>query len=280
MSTRSGRGAPRPRVDNGRGAPRPRVDNPEAMLRPLPQPGRTRSFASNVTPAASVGTVNRVQWMIDTIQPRLQAWVKSFLATKLSQVARVCLDRMVPELVDEHVRSAIPRLLDELLLALVRRESLTALATVDEESPSGTALKGAISSTVTDRLATTFPAEAGVDARAHRDSTAPDFTQTQAKPIGAAPGIGTMAPHPDGKSIYLPPVYGPTGGSTENGPPVLAHTAGPRGIENRLGLLVTETRQPYRLSRRSAPGAQGFDSEGTENPSEEETRRRHWATQK
>ena len=178
----------------------------------------------------------------------------------------------------EHVRSAIPPLLDELLPTLVRREVVTALATVYDESPSGTALKGAISSAVADRLATTFPAEAGVDARAQHDSTAPDFTQTHAEPIGAAPGIGTMAPHPEGKSIYLPPFYGATGGPTDNGPPVLADTTGPRGTENRLGRFATEKRQPYRSSRRSAPGAQGFDSEGTENSSEEEIRRRHEAT--
>ena len=186
---------------SGRGAPRPRVDNPEALLRPLPRPGRTRASASDVTPVVSVGTGNRVQWMIDAIQPRLQAWVEAFLTTELPQVARVCLDRMVPALVDEQVRSAIPPLLDEFLPAQVQREVVTALSTVDEESPSGTALKGAISSAVANRLATNFPAEAGVDARAPRDSTALEFTQTHAEPIGAAPGIGTRAPHSERKSI-------------------------------------------------------------------------------
>ena len=167
---------------------------------------------------------------------------------------------------NEHVRSAIPPLLDELIPTLVRSEVATALATVDDESPSGTALKGAIGSAVADRLVKTFPAEAGVDARAQRDSTAPDFTQTHAEPIGAAPGIGTMAPHPEGKAIYLPPCYGATGGLTDNGPPVLADTAGPRGTENRLGRFATEKRQLYQLSRRSAPEAEGFDSEGTKTP--------------
>ena len=95
---------------SGRGAPRPRVDNPEALLRPPPRPGRTRASASDVTPAASVGTENYVQWMINAIQPRIQAWVEEFLATELPQVARVCLDRTVPALVDAHVRSAIPPL--------------------------------------------------------------------------------------------------------------------------------------------------------------------------
>ena len=63
--------------------------------------------------------------------------------------------------------------MDELLFALVRSEVMTALATVDDESPSGTALKKASSSVVADRLAMTFLAEAGVDARALRNSTAP-----------------------------------------------------------------------------------------------------------
>ena len=54
----------------------------------------------------------------------------------------MCLDRTVPDLLDEHVRSAISPLLEEPLPAFVRLEVLTALATVDEESPSGTALKG------------------------------------------------------------------------------------------------------------------------------------------
>ena len=265
---------------SGRGAPRPRVDNPEALLLLPPQPGRTRASAPDVTPAASVGTGNRVQWMIDAIQPRMQSWVEEFLTTELPQVSPFCLDRTIPALVDEHVRSAIPPLLDELLPTLVRREVVTALATVDDESPSGTALKGAISSAVANRLATTFPAEAGIDARAQRNSTAPDFTQMHAEPIGAAPGIGTMAPHTEGTSIYLAPFCGATGGPTDNCPPVLADTAGPRGTENCLGRFATENRQPYRSSRRSAPGAQGFHTEGTENPSEEEIRPRHEATRK
>ena len=78
----------------------------------------------------------------------MKVWVAEFLTTELLQVARVCLDRTVPALVDEHVRTAIPPLLDELLPAFVRREVVTALATVDDESPSGTALKGAIISAV------------------------------------------------------------------------------------------------------------------------------------
>ena len=57
--------------------------------------------------------------MFDGIQPCMQAWVEGFLTTELSQVAGVCLDRTVPALVDTHVRSAIPPLLDELLPALV-----------------------------------------------------------------------------------------------------------------------------------------------------------------
>ena len=219
--------------------------------------------------------------MIDVIQPRMKAWVEEFLTAELPQVARACLDRTVPALVDEHVRSAIPPLLDELLPAQVQREVVTALTTVDEESPSGTALKGAISSAVANRLATTFPAEAGVDARAQRDSTPLEFTRKHAEPIGAAPGIVTMAPHPDCKSIYLPPFYGAKGGPIYNGPPVLADTAGPHWTENRLGRFSTEKRQLYRSSRRSAPGAQGYTWEGTENPSEaKEPRRRHRATRK
>ena len=266
---------------SGSGAPRPRVDNSEALLRPPTRPGRTRASSSDVTPAASVGTENRVQWMINAIQPRIQAWVEAFLATELPQVARVFLDRTVPALVDAHVRSAIPPLLDELLPVLVQREVATALATVDEESSSGTALKGAISSAVANRLATTFHTGAGVDARAQRDSSAPDSTLKHAEPIGAAPGIGTMAPHPEGKSIYLPPFYGATGGPTDNGPPVLADTAVPRGTENRLRRFAIEKPQPYQSSRRSAPGAQGYTSEGTETPSEaEKTRHRHGATHK
>ena len=52
---------------SGSSAPRPRVDNPEALLRPPLRPSRMRAFASDVTPAASVGTENRVQWMINAI---------------------------------------------------------------------------------------------------------------------------------------------------------------------------------------------------------------------
>ena len=142
--------------------------------------------------------------MIDAIQPRVQACVEEFLTTELPEVARVCLDRAVPALVDEQVCSAIPPLLEEQLPTLLRGPVATALATVDDESLSCTALKGAISSAVTDPLATTFPAEAGVDVCAQRYPTAPDFTQTHAEPIGTALRIGTMAPHPEGKSIYLP----------------------------------------------------------------------------
>ena len=104
--------------------------------------------------------------MIDAIQMCLQAWVVNFLATELRQVAGVCLDRTVPEIVEAHVRIAIPPLLDESLPALIRRQVLAFLATVDEESPSGMALKGAIRSNVADRLDAIFPAVAGVDERA------------------------------------------------------------------------------------------------------------------
>ena len=150
----------------------------------------------------------------------------------------------MPALVDERVRSAIPLLLDELLPDLVRREVVPALATVNDDPPSGTALKGAISSTVADRLATTFPAEAGADAHAHaqRDSTTRQISHTHSEPIGAAPGIGTMDPHPEDEAIYLPPFYGATGVLTENCPPVLADTAGPGGTENRPGRFAAEER--------------------------------------
>ena len=137
-----------------------------------------------------------------------------------------------------------------------------------------------ITSAVPDRLATTFPSEAGVDSRAQRDSTALEVTLTHAELIGAAPGIGTMAPHSESKPIYLPPFYVATGGPTETGPPVLADTDGPRGTENRLGRFATEKRQPYRSRKRSAPSAEGYNSEGTENFSEEETRRHHGAARK
>ena len=78
----------------------------------------------------------------------------------------MCLDRTVSELVEKHVCSTIHSLLEELPPAVVRREVVPALATVDEESPSGTDLKGAITSAVLDPLCTNFLAEAGVDARA------------------------------------------------------------------------------------------------------------------
>ena len=55
------------------------------------------------------------------------------------------------------------------------------------------------------------------------------------QPTGAALGTGTIALHPECKSIYLPPFYGATGGSTENGPPVLADTAGPAGQKTAWG---------------------------------------------
>ena len=177
-----------------RGALRSRVDTLEALLRLPPQLGGMQSSELDVTPAVSVGTVNGVQCMIGAIKPQFQAWLETFLATELPQVARVCLDRTVTAIVDEYVRSAIPLLLVELLPALVRREVVTAFATVDEESPSGMAAKGAVSSAVADRLATTFHAKTGVDARVQRDSTALEFTKTHAELIGAAPGIGTLAP--------------------------------------------------------------------------------------
>ena len=151
---------------SGRGALRPGMDIPEALLRLPPQPGRTRG--SYFTPAMLGGTGNHVQWMIDAIQPRMQAWVEEFFTTELPHVSRVYFDRTVPALVDEHMRSTIPLLLDELLPTLVRREVVTGLATVYDESSSVTALKGAISSAVADRLATNFPVEAGVDVRAAR----------------------------------------------------------------------------------------------------------------
>ena len=66
----------------------------------------------------------------------MQSWVEELLTTGLPQVARVCLDRTVPALVDEDVRSAIPPLLDELQPTLVRREVVTAPATVGDDSPS------------------------------------------------------------------------------------------------------------------------------------------------
>ena len=87
---------------------------------------------------------------------------------------------------------------------------MEALANVDDESPSGTALKGAISSAVTDRVATTCPTESGVDARAQRDSTAPAFMLTHAELIGAALNIVRMAPRPESEPIYLLPFYSAT----------------------------------------------------------------------
>ena len=266
----------------GSGAPRPRIDNPEALLRPPPPPGRKRSSSvSDITPGTATGTGNRVQWMIDAIQPRLQAWVEEFLAEELPPLAYVCLNRAVPDAVDAQLRRAIPPILDELIAPLMRKEVVAALATTGDASPTGTALKGAISSAVADRLATTFPTDAGVSAPTLRDSTAPDPTFVHADPIGAAPGFGNMAPHPEGKPIYLPAFHGATGGPTDNGPPALADTASPRGTENRLGRLATEKREPYRSSRRSAPGAQDTDSEGTENPSDaEDHTRRHRTTRK
>ena len=265
---------------SGRSARRPRVDNPEALPHPPLHPGRTQASASDVTPAASVGTGNRVQWMIDAIQPPMQAWVEAFLTKEPPQVACVCLDRTVPALLDEHVHSAIPSLLDELLPILVRREVVTALATVDYESPSGTALNGAISSAVAIVWPRPFPPKQG-SMRAR--------SATQPLRILRKRTLNRSAPHPGSVQWPLTGRVGPFTSHRymvpQEGPqkmaPVLADTAGPRGTENRLGRFVTEKRQPYRSNRRSAPGAQGYTSEGTENPSEEEdTRRRHGATRK
>ena len=199
----------------------------------------------------------------------------------------MCLDRTVPALVEEHVRSAIPPVSDKLPPALVQREVATALAAVDEESPSGTALKEAISSAVSDRLATTFPAEAWVDACAQRDSTAPGFTQTHAEPIGAAPGIGTMAPHPEGWPLtwrvgifnshnFMVLQEGPQKMALLYSPIRLA----PAGQKTAWG--ASRQKSDSRISRaeETHPGALGFDSEGTENPSKEETRRLHEAMRK
>ena len=146
----------------------------------------------------------------------------------------------MPVVADAHVRSAIPPLLDELVPILVQREGEAVLATAHYESPSVNALKGAISCAVADRLAMTFPVKAGVDALALPDSTDPNFTLTHAEPIGAAPGIGTMDPHPECKPMYHPPFYGATGGLKDNGPPQQAVADGPRGTENRLGRLPIE----------------------------------------
>ena len=182
------------------------------------------------------------------------------------------------DFVDAHVRSAIPPLLDELVPTLVRREVVAALPTEDDESPPGTALKGPNSSAVADRLATTFSAEAVVNAVAVFHSTAPVSTFTHAEPIGAVPGIGTMAPHREGKPTLFPSLYGATGWPIENGPPALADTSSPRGTENRLERLEPEKQEPYRSRKRSALVAQGYNSEGTENPSEDEDpRSRHRA---
>ena len=130
------------------------MDSPEALLRPQLQPDGKRSSTSDETPITLVGTENRVQWMIDAIKPRLKAWAKAFSATELSQVTHECLNGTVPDFADAHARSTILPLLDELLPTLVRREGVAALATEDDESPSGTALKRATSSAVADRLAT------------------------------------------------------------------------------------------------------------------------------
>ena len=107
---------------------------------------------------------------------------------ELPQVARVCHDQTVHGFVDPHVRRAILPLLDELVPAIVRLEVVLVLATEDDDSPSGTAIKEAISAAVAHCLATTFPTEAGVDERAQHDSTAPDFTPTHADQIGPRPG--------------------------------------------------------------------------------------------
>ena len=103
-------------TSSDKGAPRPRIEDPEALLRQPPPAGRKkRPSASDVTPGASAGTGNRVQWMLDAIQPRLQAWVEEFLTEELPPLVRVCLDRAVPDAVDAHLKSAIPPLLDDLV---------------------------------------------------------------------------------------------------------------------------------------------------------------------
>ena len=157
--------------------------------------------------------------MIDAVQPRLQAWVEAFLAEELPLLGGVVLNQMVPDAVDAHLRSAIQPTLDELVAPLVRRELVAARAIDSDASPTGTALKGAISSAVADRLATTFPTDTGEDAHATRAFTASVPTFTIADPIGAAPGSGNLAPHPEGKAIYLPTFDGVTGRPTEKGPP-------------------------------------------------------------
>lgn len=105
---------------SGRSPTRPRVDIWEALLRKPPLQVRKRSSVSDVTAATSVGTENRVQWIINAIQPGLQAWAEKYLSAELPPLyARLprpngfrCCRRVM--------RSTIYPLLDELVPHLVR----------------------------------------------------------------------------------------------------------------------------------------------------------------
>ena len=235
----------------GRGAPRPRTENPEALLRQLSTRGPKTPSASDTTAGLPAGGGNCVQVLFDALLPRLQTWVEQCLSEELPQVAQVCLDRTVPRLVAERADTPLQAPLDEKVSPLVRDEVMAALAAEEDESPTASALKGAISSAVAILLATTFTTEPGgaVPPPAPRREPVPDSSFNIADPIGAVPGMDRMDPHPEGRAIYLPTVHGATGGTTENVLPILAGTGDPRGTDNRLGLHETENRDPYRLSR-------------------------------
>ena len=270
--TASGRASTR----SGRGAPRPRTENPEALLRPLPTRGQKTPSASDTTAGLPAGGGNRVQVLYDALLPRLQTWMEESRAEELPQVVQICLYRTVPRLVAEHADTALQALLDEKLDHLGREEVVAALAVEEDESPTALALKGAISSAVAIRLATTFTTETGgaVPPPAPRNEPVPDSIFNIADPIGAVPGIERMDPHPEGRAIYLPIVHGATGRTTENVLPILAGTGDPRGTDNRLGLHETENQDPYRLSRRRAPGTHRTEAEYTRYSEAEDPRLR------
>ena len=129
----------------------------------------------------------------------------------------------------KHADTAIRTQLDEIIAPLVREEVLAPLAAEEDESPTALALKGAISSAVSIRLATIFTTETGgtVPPPASRCETGPDSSNNIADPISAVSWIYMMDPHPEVEAIYLPTVQGATGRTTEIFLPILAGTGGP-----------------------------------------------------
>ena len=137
---------------------------------------------------------------------------------------------------------------------------MAALAVEKDQSPTALDLKGAISSAVAIFLAT-IETGGAVPPQEPRREPVPDSSFSIANAIVAVPGIDRMDPHPEGRSMYLSIVQVTTGRTTDIFFPILTGTSDPRWTDNRLRLHETENRDPYRLSKRCAPGTHNTEAE-------------------